>query len=102
MRKYSKSVEKLFKKFMHSDTATLTHAEFVTLRNAGPIKNTFGSAMNWFTGIPDKALCTISDIGLEYRAFKKSQKRDTFRWIVGIIIAIITILASNEFWFCKP
>lgn len=65
----------LFNKFQKTDHTELTVSEYKILLHKSPIKDHIGGNSGWFSTLPQKGVCEISDIGKDLRAYQLLQKK---------------------------
>jgi len=98
---YTTKQKELFKLFKHSDYALLTYEEFETLSDAKLINNTFGK-INYdcyvleeldLSNFPQKSVCHISELGIQYRQELKSKpdKSKIFNVVIGILSILVPL-----------
>jgi len=82
----------IFKKFNKADTAFLTKEEFFLLDRKGLIKSSVNGKSTWFEN-PENGLCSISQKGKEFRAYRKEHNKEL--WLVNAKIPIIVSIITN-------
>lgn len=88
----------LFNKFRKTDHTELTVSEYKILLHKSLIKDHIGGNSGWFSTLPQKGVCEISDIGKDLRAYqllqKKADRRSSRRYWITTGIAIAALLLS--------
>lgn len=90
--------QRLFDLFRGKDDVELTKDEYKILLHKNLIKDSIGGKTGWFDNLPQKGICTISDIGKDLRAYqakmeRSARKEDRKYWITTII-AVVALIKS--------
>ena len=87
-----------FDLFRHTDTVVLTSEQFRLLAAKGLVQKTVDGAAVWFSGIPDRGECRLSNLGKDLQAFQLQQKRtarrESRRYWITTVIAIVALIKS--------
>lgn len=96
--------QKIFDRFKRTDSAELTKEEYKVLLHKNLILDSIGGSSGWFDDLPEKGLCSLSDVGKDLRAYQaqrsKAERKSSRRyWITtGIAIAAFLLAVASLLW----
>lgn len=90
--------QRLFDRFRTADDVELSIDEYKILLHKKLIKDAIGGNSGWFDHLPEKGLCTLSDIGKDLRAYQikmeRAERKADRRYRITTGIAILALILS--------
>ena len=94
----------IFDRFRKTDSAELTIDEYKILIHKGLIKDSICGNSGWFSDLPEKGICSLSDKGKDLKAYQSMQRRLSRQasrryWITtGIAVAAFLLSVVSLLW----